>query len=104
MTEPISLADLARATHTSPFHLSRLFRRHLGLPPLAYLRAVRLEQAAARLRDGDQPVTEVCYAVGFGGLSHFVTSFRTTYGVSPGAYRRGRGVGRSPRAQTAGRT
>ena len=104
LADPIGLADLARATHTSPFHLSRLFRRHLGMPPFAYLRGIRLERAAELLRDGDEPVTAVCYAVGFGSLSHFVTAFRTTYGVSPGAYRRGRGTDRPLGTPTTRRT
>jgi AraC-like DNA-binding protein len=86
----VDLLALARATHTSPFHLSRLFRRHLGMPPVAYLRSLRLDRAAQLLRDEAGSVTEVCYAVGYGSLSHFVTAFRTTYGVSPGAYRRGK--------------
>ena len=103
MADGFSLADLARATHTSPFHLSRLFRRHLGMPPFAYLRGIRLERAAELLRDGDEPVTVVCYAVGFESLSHFVTAFRTTYGVSPGAYRRRRGADRPRGAPTARR-
>jgi AraC-like DNA-binding protein len=89
----IDILAVARAAHTSPFHLSRLFRRHLGLPPIAYLRSLRLERAAVLLRDEAVSVTEVCYAVGFGSLSHFVTTFRATYGVTPGAYRRGRRAG-----------
>jgi AraC-like DNA-binding protein len=89
LDDDIDLFALARATHTSPFHLSRLFRRHLGLPPIAYLRQLRLERAAQLLGEDASSVTEVCYAAGFGSLSHFVTAFRGAYGVTPGAYRRG---------------
>jgi AraC-like DNA-binding protein len=43
---------------------------------------MRLARAAARLRDG-AGVTDTCFAVGFGSLSHFVTTFRRRYGVRP---------------------
>jgi AraC family transcriptional regulator len=84
--EPLSLSSIARDAGMSVFHFARIFSELEGLPPHRFLTEVRLKQANARLRDG-AAVTETCFAVGFGSLSHFVTSFRRRYGVRPSAVR-----------------
>jgi AraC family transcriptional regulator len=83
--EPLSLARLAAEAHLSVFHFARVFRELEGLPPHAYVREVRLVRAERMLAAGSS-VTEACFAVGFGSLSHFVTTFRRSRGVKPSAW------------------
>ena len=65
----------------------------VGRPPHRFLTDVRLAHAHARLREGAS-VTDTCFAVGFGSLSHFVTTFRRRYGARPSELRRsGRAAG-----------
>jgi AraC family transcriptional regulator len=85
--EPLSLSTLAHDAGMSLFHFARIFSELEGRPPHRVLTDVRLAQAAARLRDG-AGVTDTCFAVGFGSLSHFVTTFRQRYGVRPSELRR----------------
>ena len=66
----------------SLFHFARVFGELEGRPPHRVLLGVRLAHARARLQEGAS-VTDTCFAVGFGSLSHFVTTFRRHYGVSP---------------------
>lgn len=80
--EPLSLSTLARDAGVSVFHFARIFAELEGRPPHRFLSDVRLAHASARLRGG-AAVTETCFAVGFGSLSHFVTMFRRRYGVRP---------------------
>ena len=80
--EPLSLATIARDSGMSMFHFARIFSELEGQPPHRLLTHVRLEHAHARLREG-AAVTDTCLAVGFGSLSHFVTTFRRRYGVRP---------------------
>jgi AraC-like DNA-binding protein len=47
----------------------------------------RLRQAARRLVEGDQPITDVAFDCGFADLSNFVRSFHRAAGVSPRAFR-----------------
>jgi AraC family transcriptional regulator len=90
--EPLSLSTLARDSGMSVFHFARIFAELEGRPPHRFLTDVRLAHADARLRAGDS-VTDTCFAVGFGSLSHFVTTFRRRYGARPSVSRRnGRGV------------
>ncbi|MFL5629444.1 MAG: AraC family transcriptional regulator [Ktedonobacteraceae bacterium] len=37
LQEPITLQQIAQASAVSPFHLIRLFQKHLSLTPIAYL-------------------------------------------------------------------
>lgn len=87
LAEPPSLEQLAAAVGLSPFHFARVFRRATGLPPHAWLRQRRLEQARALLRAGCAPL-EVAMNLGFADQSHLGRQFKQSYGVGPGEYRR----------------
>jgi AraC-like DNA-binding protein len=89
--EPLSLAELARDAGMSLFHFARIFAELEGRPPHRFLTEVRLARAHARLCAGGG-VTDTCFAVGFGSLSHFVTTFRRRYGARPSELSRGRAV------------
>jgi AraC-like DNA-binding protein len=85
--ERLDVEALARASHLSPAHFSREFRRAFGESPHQYLLTRRLERAAALLRHTDHSVAEVCMAVGLRSVGSFTTSFGRAYGLSPTAYR-----------------
>ena len=87
--EPLSLSMLARDAGMSVFHFARIFAELEGRPPHRFLTEVRLARAEARLRAG-AAVTDTCFAVGFGSLSHFVTTFRRRYGIRPSDIQRNR--------------
>ena len=85
--EPLGVEDLARAARLSRAHFSREFRRAFGESPHAYLLTRRLERAAALLRSTDRSVADICFSVGLQSVGSFTTSFTTTFGRSPTAYR-----------------
>jgi AraC-like DNA-binding protein len=87
--EDLSLARLAREVGMSLFAFARVFAELVGETPHRYLVAVRLREAARRLRAG-QPVTEVAHAVGYGSLGHFISSFRRAFGATPSRFARSR--------------
>ncbi|MNE23662.1 Arabinose operon regulatory protein [compost metagenome] len=70
----------------SPFHFARVFRQATGLPPHAWLKQRRLEQARALLKDGCAP-SSVAMQLGFADQSHLNRQFKQAYGVAPGEYR-----------------
>ena len=86
-TEPLTVADLARAAGLSPAHFSREFRQAFGESPHRYLLTRRLERAAALLRTTDWSVARVCTAVGLTSIGSFTTSFGRMFGRSPTSYR-----------------
>jgi len=90
-TESLSLAELAAGAATSPYHFLRVFRALVGMTPHQYVLHTRLHRAAVRLRRTDEPISTIAFDVGFNDLSSFNHRFRRVIGVSPGAYRAGRG-------------
>ncbi|MEK1904656.1 MAG: AraC family transcriptional regulator [Pseudomonas sp.] len=86
LAEPPSLEELAARVNLSPFYLSRVFRRATGLPPHAWLKQRRLEQARALLKSGCMPLS-VAMQLGFADQSHLTRQFKQAYGVGPGEYR-----------------
>ena len=54
MTEAITLKALADCAGYSPFHCSRIFKELTGKSPFDYIRALRLSQAALKLRDEEK--------------------------------------------------
>lgn len=85
LEENVNLDDLARLTNLSPFHLLRVFRREMGLPPHAYLTQLRIVQAKRLLAAG-MSLPEVAQATGFSDQSHLTRHFKRQVGVSPGRY------------------
>ena len=59
-----SVPRMAQAAHTSTRHLTRLFIEHAGIPPLQYLRKLRLSVAQAALASG-RNVTQAAELAGF---------------------------------------
>jgi len=86
--EAIDLERAARTVGSSPFHFLRLFAAVVGVTPHQYLVRSRLRRAARLLADGERPITEIAYEVGFGDLSNFVRTFHRAAGVSPRRFRR----------------
>lgn len=87
LCQPPSLEQLAAAVNLSPFHFARVFRRATGLPPHAWLKQRRLEQARSLLKSGCAPLN-VALQLGYADQSHLTRQFKQAYGVGPGEYRR----------------
>jgi len=85
---PIRLQDLSDVAGVSPFHLIRCFQRKVGMPPHAWLTQVRANRARGLLLAGEAP-TSVAYRCGFSDQSHLTRTFRSMFGMTPGAYVRG---------------
>lgn len=86
-TEQLTVEDLAKVAHMSRAHFSREFKKAFGESPYSYLLTRRLERAATLLRSTDWSVADICMAVGLASVGSFTTSFSTSYGMSPTAYR-----------------
>jgi AraC family L-rhamnose operon transcriptional activator RhaR len=82
-----TLTSLAQRVHVEPTYFVRLFRKAVGLPPMAYLTGRRAELAAVLLRDTVAPVSEVGRLVGWSDPNHFSRRFREKFGLSPTGYR-----------------
>jgi len=87
-TEDVEVADAAAVAALSEAHFSRLFRRHTGMSPRAYLEDARMRRALQLLHDATRSVKEVAHRCGFRDPNYFAKVFRRHTGLSPTDYRR----------------
>ena len=78
--------DLAAIAGVGVRVLQESFRKHVGMPPLTYLRRLRLDGVHAELSRADPwqvSVSEVAHRWGFTHLGRFAGAYRARYGVPP---------------------
>ena len=83
---PLTTSTLARQCHISVRTLQEGFRRHLGMSPMAYVRAVRLRRAHRDLRSADpshSTVAAIAHRWGFTHLGRFAEAHKRVYGETP---------------------
>jgi AraC-like DNA-binding protein len=83
--ENVTLPDLARCAGLSAFHLCRVFRAAVGMPPHAYQTQVRVRRAKSLLRAG-VPIAAAATAAGFYDQAHLTRHFKRIVGLTPGRY------------------
>ncbi|HQZ15737.1 MAG TPA: AraC family transcriptional regulator [Vicinamibacteria bacterium] len=88
MGRRVTLDDVARAVHTSPFHFTRIFQERAGIPVHRYLTRLRLRAALERLAEGEEDLTALALDLGFSSHSHFTDAFRREFGTTPSDVRR----------------
>lgn len=86
---PHDLTGLAQVARLSPYHFLRAFQAVTGTTPHQYLLRLRLRRAAARVRTEPAKIVEIALDCGFGDVSNFNRAFRSEFGMSPRAYRKG---------------
>ena len=92
-TEPLHLPEVAQHFGMSPQYFCSFFKQHLGRPFVQHLNFLRIERASRLLRETDQPIMEIGFAVGFENFSYFIKRVRAVFGCTPSAYRKAGGAG-----------
>jgi AraC-like DNA-binding protein len=79
-------AQLAKVCGVSEAHLSRTFRRQIGVPMSRYRNSLRLSRFWQQYRHPEQKtLAEAVYAAGFGSYAQFYKVFTQAYGRGPRA-------------------
>lgn len=85
--EPLTLNSIASALFISPYHLSRLFKRSLGVGIVEYLKTVRVKAAQLLLEQTEDNINTVSEKCGFSSSAHFRRVFKEVTGLTPQKYR-----------------
>jgi AraC family transcriptional regulator of adaptative response/methylated-DNA-[protein]-cysteine methyltransferase len=97
----VTLAELGRLLHLSPYTAQKKFVRAMGLSPRQYQLQLRADDLRRRLRrGGPATVTEAIYEAGYSSSSRFYERAPEHLGMSPVSFRKG-GRGRNIRFATA---
>lgn len=88
INEELSVGDVASHCHFSKYHFSRMFKEETGESVYAFIRRLKLEQSAFRLKiEPDKAVTEIGYEFGY-SPSNYSWMFRQQYQTTPVHFRR----------------
>jgi AraC family transcriptional regulator len=87
ISEPLDRERLAAVAGFSVPHFHRVFTAQVGESAISYVRRLRLERAARKLRMGAVDITEVALAAGYDTHAAFGKAFKGQFGLSPSEFR-----------------
>ncbi len=83
----IPLSTVANIVGMSESTFSRFFTKATGNGFTRFLNRVRVAKACELLRDTEEPITDICFSVGFNNVANFNRRFRELKQVTPREYR-----------------
>jgi two-component system, response regulator YesN len=86
--QPLSLSHIADTLGVHPSHLSRAFKKELGMTLTEYINKLRIEEAKYVLDQGNASVTEAALSVGYNDPNYFSKVFTKLEHVTPHDYRK----------------
>lgn len=86
-TRDISIEQYARSRHMSVSWFIRSFRHYMGMTPMQYITAIRINTARELLKNTDYSIQEVSALSGYDNPLYFSRIFRRHTGYSPSRYR-----------------
>ena len=92
LSHSVSLSSVATACESSAFHISRVFKQHVGVSIFQYLISLRLRNAFERIIDSSNPLTKIAFESGFSSQSHMTNLFTREFGVPPSFVRKNKPV------------
>lgn len=88
MDEDITVEDVAHHCAYSKYHLTRMFKEDTGEALYHFIKCVRLERSAWRLKvEKEKSITEIGEEYGYSS-SNFATAFKKHLDLSPAAFRK----------------
>ena len=86
-TPDLKIDDIADAMGMSRSVLYTKIKQQLGMTPIDFVRHVRIMRACELLKDTDEPLSSVAFAVGFSDPKYFSKVFKRETGIVPTEYR-----------------
>jgi AraC-like DNA-binding protein len=87
--QPWTIAELCARAGLSKTVLSEKFAATIGTSPIEYLTNWRMQIAARWLTESALSIERVAERCGYDSMAAFSKAFKRSFGVAPGAYRRG---------------
>jgi len=84
----LSLFEIASVAEITASYFCRRFKARFGIPPIKYLRKLRIAHASYLLENTNLPLSEVSGQSGFLSVPYFCREFNKFSGTTPIGYRR----------------
>lgn len=89
LDKEISIEDVANYCHFSKYHFSRVFKAETGESVYAFIKRLRMEQSAIRIKlEKDKSITDIGVDYGYSS-SNYSSAFKKHLNISPVEFRRG---------------
>ena len=85
-SKELSIDDFARHLGMSRTAYYNRMKELTGLPPVEFVKQIRIKKALWLLKNGKHSITEVAYEVGFNDPKYFSRCFKAEMGMAPSAY------------------
>lgn len=85
--EKLTVEALSARAFLNPNYFSKLFAKHVGIPPAKFILKTRMEKAKNLLRFTHLPIGDIALSVGFSDPLYFSRAFHRFTGLSPTQYR-----------------
>lgn len=87
-SRPLSLREIAQATHFSKNYISSIFQEKYGVSPIRYHVSSQVQKAKQMILLTNMSLGEIAESVGFESLQNFSRVFKKIDGQAPSAYRK----------------
>ena len=84
--QALQVSNLAAMVNITTRTLNRRFQSSIGMRPIEYIQAVRIEQAKRLLESGDVSIKSLAHQVGYDDISSFTRLFKRATGLTPKEY------------------
>ena len=83
LRDEVSVEDIAKCTHITPFHFQRTFSALTGMSPMEYLRRRPPSQAGMDLVNGEETIIAIAQKYCYDSVQSFSKAFTRFHGCSP---------------------
>lgn len=88
LDEEISIEDVADYCQLSKYHFSRIFKEETGVSLYAFIKRLKMEQSALRLKlERDKSITDIGVDYGYSS-SNYSSAFKKHHNISPAEFRK----------------
>jgi PAS domain S-box-containing protein len=87
-SKSLKVDDLASMVNMSTSTFLRHFKKHFHIPPVQYIKQVRLSAACRMLLETDKSFCDIAYETGFCDQSYMTREFKKMTELSPSEYRK----------------
>ncbi len=86
IVKSIQLKDVANDLHLSKEHLSRQFKKEVGLGLSDYIHKTKIEESCQLINSNKYTVSDIAYTFGYSSPAHYTKNFKKFMGVPPNNY------------------